>query len=289
MKPDIQLGLTFLNTHPVEAARILERFPAGKVARFLAQAKPKAAARILEELSRGFSAACLEVLDPAVAAGLFAGLHTQLQVNLLRQLDRSARDGFLSRLPPELAGTLQRLLPYSGETAGALMEPAVSSVPHFLLVRHALKRVKRARRGVKFYVYVTDDLGRLTGVVSLHELLNAPADKMVGEFMHAKVASISAGEPLQNVSRNPYWQRYHALPVTGDDGVLLGVLRQRKILAFLESRNHADLVHSGVNVLLLISEWLSVTLRYLVTTFLASGAAPVPSTTAKPSGSENHD
>ncbi|MGB5178418.1 MAG: hypothetical protein WBP44_06780, partial [Gammaproteobacteria bacterium] len=162
MNPHSRLGATFLRSQPAAAARVLEDFPAESAAQYLAVANPLTAKTVIEHFSPGFAASCLSTIEAQAAGQIFSLLLTDLQIMLLRQLDRETRESLLSVLRPEQAASLRRLLPYSEGTAGALMEAPLASVPEELSVREAVKRIKRIRRGMKFYVYVANAAGQLT-------------------------------------------------------------------------------------------------------------------------------
>lgn len=274
MNPLSRLGGAFLRDHPEAAAHVLEDFSADSVARYLGGAGKATALQILPHFTPGFAAAFLLASEPASAGALLMQLPADLQVTLLRQLEQPRREQLLETLTPEQGLALRRLLPYPDGTAGALMEASLASVPGELPVRHALKRVKRMRTGMKFYVYVTDPQGRLAGVLSLHELLNALPSSAVSQVMRTRVASLLAGEPLRSVVDNPYWQDFHALPVTDDNRILLGVIRHRRIRRLQEQLPQGGLVSGGLGTLVAIGELFSLSAGHLLGALISAGAAP---------------
>jgi magnesium transporter len=273
MKPHSRLGTAFLRGHPAAAAQVLEDFPAEIVAKFLAAADPDAAEHTIEYFTPAFSASFLSALEPAVAGRIFARLLPDFQVLLLRQLEQDKRESLLNELQSDLAARMRRLLPYPDGTSGAIMEAPLASVPQELSVRYALKRIRRIRRGMKFYVYVSNTRGQLVGVLTLHELLNAPPASTVGEVMHRHVVSLSPAEPLHAVFNSPYWQEFHALPVTDEDDVLLGVIRQKSVWRFQERSAQAGVVSDGVETFITVGELFAVTAGQLLTLLIATGSA----------------
>jgi magnesium transporter len=208
-----------------------------------------------------------------VAGRIFARLLPDFQVLLLRQLEQDKRESLLNELQSDLAARMRRLLPYPDGTSGAIMEAPLASVPQELSVRYALKRIRRIRRGMKFYVYVSNTRGQLVGVLTLHELLNAPPASTVGEVMHRHVVSLSPAEPLHAVFNSPYWQEFHALPVTDEDDVLLGVIRQKSVWRFQERSAQAGVVSDGVETFITVGELFAVTAGQLLTLLIATGSA----------------
>jgi len=271
VNPLSRLGAAFLKDQPAAAAGVLEDFPAESVARFLAAAGTVTAQRVMHYFTPGFAANCLLSAEPEAAGRMFAQLLPDFQVLVLRQLDHARRESLLLALPPELAAGLRRLLPYPEGTAGALMEATLASVRENVAVRHAVKRVKRMRRGMKFYVYATNQVGQLAGVLTLHELISAPPSTSIGEVMHTPVASLSPAEPVASVINNPYWQEFHALPVVDENRMLLGVIRQKNIRRYQEQAVQAGAVSGSLAALVAVGELFSISAAHMVETLVATG------------------
>lgn len=272
MNPLSRLGAAFLRDHPQDAAQVLEDYPAESVARFLTAASNATALQIVPHFSPAFTASYLLAAEPASGGALFAQLQPDYQITVLRQLERNKRDLLLNSLPPEQAVALRRLLPYADGTAGALMEASVASVPGELTVRQAIKRIKRMRRGMKFYIYVTNPQGQLAGVMTLHELINALPSSSVTHVMRTRVASLQAGEPLRSVINNPYWQDFHALPVIDENLFLLGVIRQKRIRRLQEQVPQSDTVSGGLSTLVAVSQLFSLSASHLLGALIATGS-----------------
>ncbi|MGB5427346.1 MAG: CBS domain-containing protein [Gammaproteobacteria bacterium] len=273
MNPHSRLGAIFLRSQPAAAARILEDFPAESAAQYLTVANPLTAKYVIEHFSPGFAASCLSAIEPQAAGQLFSLLLTDLQIMLLRQLDRGTRESLLSALRPDRAASLRRLLPYPEGTAGALMEAPLASVPEELSVREAVKRIKQIRRGMKFYVYVTTAVGQLTGVLTLHELISAPSAALVKQKMHRHIISLSPAQSILTVFNSPYWQEYHALPVTDENNMLLGVIRQKSMRRFQEASFHTGAVNNGLGTFVAVGELFAVTAGQLLATLIATGTS----------------
>lgn len=274
MNPYSRLSAAVLKNQPATAARVLENFPAETVARFLASTSDATSAQVLRHFTPGFAAGCLAALDPPPAGRILDLLTADHQIMLLRLLGPEQRDALLNTMQPDQAASIKRLLPYPDGTAGALMEAPLASVPEDLPVRHALRRIKRVRRGMKFYLYAIDATGRLTGVVSLHELLNALPTSTISEVMQRHVASLSPELSIDAVLDSPYWQDYHALPVTDEHNILLGVIRQKSLRRFQEQSVQTDAIGSSLGTAIAIGELFSVTAAQLLSELIAAGTSP---------------
>jgi len=273
MNPHSRLSATFLRNHPAAAARVLEGFPSASVAKILVTTSPVIAEHVIEQFTPGFAASCFLSIEPPAAGRIFTRLLPDYQVLLLRQLDGDKRELLLGELQPDQAASMRNLLPYPDGTAGALMEAPLASVPEELSIRDALRRIKRIQRGMKFYVYATNAKGQLTGVLTLHELINAQPATSISQVMHRDVASLSSSDSVQNVITNPYWHEYHALPVTDEDNALLGVIRQKSMRRFRDRSTQTGAISGGLEIFITVAELFSVTASHLLAASISTGTS----------------
>lgn len=273
MNPHTRLAAAFLKNHTVAAARILEDFPADQVGKHLTFQNAATAGQVLGNFSPVFAAACLAALEPAAASRLLTALTPDFQTLTLRQFEPDRREALLGQLEPEHALLLRRRLPYTRDTAGAIMEATLASVPDSLSVRNAIKRIRRLRHGMKSYIYAINTHGQLTGVLTLHELLVAPSARSIAQVMQRHVISLSPALPLHSVVNSPYWKEYHALPVADGHDTLLGVIRQKGLRRLQEQADPDTALHGGLGTLVSITEQFAVTAGQLLDNVLATGAS----------------
>jgi magnesium transporter len=91
-------------------------------------------------------------------------------------------------------------------------------------------------------VYVVDPVGRLRGLVPLTELLVSRDDRPLGELMQAETPSVRFDADQEHVATVAVENGLTAVPVTDDDGVLLGVVPARALVDVLR-REHEEDIH----------------------------------------------
>jgi magnesium transporter len=229
MDAETLLITAFMSEHPSEAARVMERLPAGEAAALLAGAPTQTGGEVLRRMSAFGAPGAAAAMHPKAAASLVAHIPLQDATALLRRLEPEAREAILAALPEEMRERAGLLLRYPEGTAGALMDPFVLVLPEDLTVGEALARTRRRARHVYFYIYVTDRSHRLAGVLDLRELLLANVSETLAGVMRANVAKISADTDISTVEAHPGWQEYDALPVVDERGVFLGAIRHRVV------------------------------------------------------------
>ena len=167
--------------HPADLADVAERCRASAVPTFLAALPGRArGADVLEYLDEELRAEVLEAMTARQAAELVtrddAGRSRRRRS---RSSTRSTPRRSSTRSRPRRAARREQLLAYDPDTAGGLMTTEFVSVSADTTVEEALGKVRAiARSGQReamYAIYTTDDEGRLAGVLSLRELLAAPA------------------------------------------------------------------------------------------------------------------
>ncbi len=96
-----------------------------------------------------------------------------------------------------------------------------------------------------YYLYVTDNAGRLVGVMSLRELLNAPEDDVVEAHMVTDAVTINADADPEWAADEIAERDFPAMPVVDDDGVLVGVLRTDNMIEVVEEEATEDILKSA--------------------------------------------
>lgn len=274
MNPHTRLSTAFLRTRPASAARVLENYPAEYTAKYLVAATPVTAQHVIENFTPGYAASCLLAIESSTTGQIFTRLPLDLQIILLRQLDRNKCETILGTVPSDLATSLRRQLPYPTGTAGALMEAPLASVPDSLTARDALKRIKRNKRGMKFYIYAVNQAGQLTGVLSLHELISASPGSIINQIMHKHIYSLSPAQSALTVFKSPYWQDYYALPVTDEDNVLLGIIRHKHLRRLQDQTVQTGALNEGLGAFIAAGELFSVTAEHVLSLLISLTSSP---------------
>ena len=148
----------------------------------------------------------------------------------------------LQRLPPDLARQIQKFLPpglqpaglaarldAKAETLGSiaeLMDQTLGIIPSGTTAVQAIERLRRMERPVDVtYLYVTDPRDRLIGLVVMRDLLLAPSDQVVDQFMLLKPFAFRADLPLGEALKAALRRHYPVYPVVDGYGRLLGQVR----------------------------------------------------------------
>jgi len=187
----------------------------------------------LRDLIRGIAIedlpAVLEEVEDDVAADVIQQLEPAEQVETLAALDRGEE--------------VAELLQYSHESAGGLMSRGFVALNEGISVQQAIDylRVLRPAAERAYYLYVTDNDGRLQGVVSIRDLLVSSPRTTLSEITQRDVHAVTTGTDQEEAAR--MLQRYNllAIPVVDEDGRLEGIMTADDLIDVLQEEATEDM------------------------------------------------
>jgi len=212
--------------HPADLATIIDQLAPRDRAGVLASLDDEAAADAIEEMEPDTQVEVLEDLEPARAADILEEMSPDDAADLVADLSESARDEILALMEREEAAEVRELLGYPEDTAGGIMTTEFVAVPATLTAAETIDRLRELEPDAEtiYYVYVTDDEGRLVGVLSLRDLIVAPPDTPISEVMIREPVAVGALADQDEVAEVVAHYNLLAVPVVDDEGRLAGIV-----------------------------------------------------------------
>ncbi|MBI2431551.1 MAG: magnesium transporter [Candidatus Hydrogenedentes bacterium] len=213
-----------------EAARAMTFLAEEDRQRLLLLLEPEDAADFIEELADAHGADIVEDLPTEQAAAIVDEMESHHRADLLAEMDEEDAEAILQHMDPEEAADARLLLQYDENTAGGIMATEFVAFPQDTRVADVLKELQAhaeeySDAGIQ-YVYVNSENGRLIGVVRLRDLVLAGPQRRLREIMISNpiyvLDSTPLNELLQLFDRYSFW----VVPVTNEDGVMVGVVRE---------------------------------------------------------------
>lgn len=233
------LSYAFLETHPADAARVLERLAPAAAAALLKSAPLRLAAPVLRQMLPLAGARCLEPLDDSETAGLLRGVGVQAGVALLRYIGADRRARLLTQLPTALTLAYELLLGYPEGTVGAWMDPRALALPADMSCGESLERVRQADESLIADPFVIDRNQRLLGYVELADLLRAHEATPLTRLLRASPHRLPAQALLAGLREHPGWREASTLPVVEHGDRLVGALTHAALQRALALEPHA--------------------------------------------------
>jgi magnesium transporter len=229
--------------HPADLARVLPQITAQQRSTIVeVLMKLRKAGATLSEIPGAQLRDILNDLDDSVVVEVVKRLPPDDAVDLIQDLPEERSSRILNGLNISEATELRELLLYSPESAGGLMTTEFFSLQESDTTESAVKslRVHGSDQGM-YYLYVTDQEGRLKGLVTLHQLLLSSPATPIKDFMNEQVYTVNPKVPQEEAARMIAHYNLIALPVVDDVGVMLGVITIDDIVDVIQEEATEDI------------------------------------------------
>ncbi|HEV8516260.1 MAG TPA: CBS domain-containing protein [Candidatus Limnocylindrales bacterium] len=212
--------------HPADLAGIIDELAPRDRAGILATLDDEIAADAIEEMEPDTQVEVMEDLAPERAADILEEMSPDDAADLIADLSDTARDRILPLMEREEAEEVQELLGYPEDSAGGIMTTEYIGIPATLKASETIDRLRELEPDAEtiYYVYVVDEAGKLVGVLSLRDLIVAPADAVVRDFMLGEPVALGVLADQEEVARVVARYNLLAVPVVDDEGRLVGIV-----------------------------------------------------------------
>ena len=192
-----------------------------------------------ELLIRGFSDNELkEVLDE---------LYVDDAVDIVEEMPANVVRRILSNVDPEMRQSINQILRYPENSAGAWMTTEYVSLRPSMTVEEAILRIRR--QGVDketiYTCYVTKDR-TLMGIVTVKDLLLAEDDEMlISDLMETDLISVTTHTDQEEVARIFSKYDFIALPVVDKENRMVGIVTVDDAIDVMEEETTEDIELMG--------------------------------------------
>lgn len=236
-----ELPQLFAALLPADLADAISQLPQTEQLRVVQTLSPIALALVLEEMDQDDAAFVLRQMPFAIAIAAVNEMPSDDAADLLAELSPELREKLLLELDEQ--ATLRRLLTYDENSSGGIMATEFLAVRAHWSSDQALAAVRRdaAQADAAYYVYVTDRVNKLLGVLSLRELVLAPPNTPIAEIMHEHPVTVRPDDDQEKVAA--LFRHYHllALPVVNDAQIIQGVITGDDILEVVDEEATEDI------------------------------------------------
>ncbi len=184
----------------------------------------------------------LKEMDPSYVASMLEEMYTDDAVDILNELDNKDRESYLEMMDSDTVEEINELLAYAEYTAGAIMTTEYVSVLESSTVRSAMAVLRREAPDAEtiYYLFVVDDKHRLTGVLSLRDLIIADEDELIQHVMSDRVVSVELTADQEEVAIIMKDYNFLALPVVNENQVLQGIITVDDIIDVIDEEASDD-------------------------------------------------
>ena len=232
---------------PVDIAEAIEDLPESmQVIAFRLLSKAEAI-EVYEYLDSSVQQSLIEEFKRQEVLEIVGKMSPDERVKLFDELPAKVVRQLLAQLSPGERQATALLLGYEEDTAGRIMTPEYISLKDSLTVDQALVRIRSLAKAseIIYYLYVTDASRRLTGIVSLRELVLSSAETTLGAIMTRDVVSVFTDTDQEEVAKTIQRYDFLALPVVDRENRLVGVVTVDDVIDIIEREATEDIYALG--------------------------------------------
>lgn len=236
------LNQAYLRLHPVDAMRTVNRLSSKEVIKLMLIQSASEMVALWDRLNIGMAAAVLpQLADKHVKQIIQRGdpVHT---ARVLMQLNTEQRERCMAYASSSRQRELISLVQYPQGSAGALMDPRFLPLHETLTVREALLRIRKQKARFTRQLYLTDDQGRLQGMVEVHKLAFNDGAAKLADLSQPVPAAVPATATREEVVAQLEQHRITDLPVVDIAGRLIGIIRYDALMAVVREESSVDMV-----------------------------------------------
>lgn len=248
---DVKLSVshkTLDDMHPADIADIIEQLDPRLRGRVFAQLDDEQRADTMAELDDDEMAAeLMGSMDETDASRMLSQMDPDDAAELVSELDYDKAEKLLRLMGVQEQKAVRQLLGYRENTAGRIMTSEVASLSEDALVIDAINLIKDMGDDYDAvrYVYLNDDEGNLTGLVTLNQLVISDDDTPLSKLSREDLVVASPEDDQEDVAEDIAKYDLLAMPVVADDGHLLGNVTVDDALDVLEEEHAEDLQIAG--------------------------------------------
>ena len=232
-------------SHPADVADHLENLSLEKQVCLLSALPVEEAAEALAELEEHTRVELLENLDPDKAASIVAEMSPDDAADILDELDADHSIVLLSKLESEDAEEIRNLMAFDPETAGGVMNTEIIILDSDITADQAIRQIRAEieDKEIPYYAYIVTTDDRLSGVLSLRDLLVCPPGMALRDALgDQELITVTFDKKREEVARLIGHYNLMALPVVDYENRLLGVISHDDVIDIINELASEDML-----------------------------------------------
>ena len=254
-------------THPADMALIFRYFNDVEQDTIFTMMKPsEETVEFLNELDESITIRIVENETPDRIASILEKASSNEQAYLMGLVDQEYATSVIVLFQAEEQEELEEMMAYPEDSAGILMYTDVFTLNENTHAQDAIVALQDQEEAeMVFYLYAVDNEGRLTGVVSLRDLVTTPSDTMLKDIMVRKVHAVRPETDQEEVAQIVSQYNFLAVPVVDAEEQLLGIVTVEDVVDVIREEATEDflkMVGAGEDrEILLKSSWENARMR----------------------------
>ena len=217
--------------HPVDLADILEELDGDQRIAVFKELEPEQASETLEEVEPRVQRELIRSMEKRQAAQLIETRSPAQAAVILAALPSAEAGELLQMINKDSAIKIQNIIDHHDENILLFSTQKFIKMPASTKVDEVLTDFRQIARNmdVIMYVYVTDKLDTLKGIVDFRELLAAEPEQLLKEIMVENIISLNPEDTLNDAVAMFARYDFRAIPILDAENKLLAVVSSKDI------------------------------------------------------------
>lgn len=231
-----------------DLAEMVSRLEPPNRARFFEKIHDEKSTEVFQLLDLALQKDIIEAVSNMRVAAIINDMEPDNRTALLETLPQNATRQLLSFLRPRERKQAQRLLDFPKDSVGRLMTPDFLAIKQEWNVERVLDFIRRNGEDKETLndIYVVDDRGRLVDDIGIRDFLLSPLDRVTEDIMDRQFTSLPANAPEEEaIQAFKKYSSRTALPVTDEEGYLLGIVTIDDVMDLAERETTEDIHKLG--------------------------------------------
>lgn len=200
------------------------------------------AADVFANFDREQQQAIIRSSTDAEIKAIMDELYFDDKVDMLEEMPSNVVNSLLKYSAPEERNLINQFLKYPENSAGSLMTIEYVSLKKEMTIEESFRKIKREGidKETIYTLYVTDDYRRLIGILSLRELIVAPAETKISELMRSEVVYVHTHDDQEDVANIFRKYGFEAIPVVDNEKRIVGIITYDDIIDIIEAETNED-------------------------------------------------
>ena len=201
------------------------------------------AAETLSELDIEIAVPLIQTLPEEQSGAIFKEMSDDDRAEIIAQLPDEFARQILNQLGAVESQDVETLLSYPEDSAGRIMTTEFFALRDATTATEAIEIIRRRGEEAEtvFYIYVTDPLGRLTGIVSLRKLILTQPDTQLKDIMSTNVVKVDIHTDQELVAQQVERYNILAIPVVDESDILVGIITVDDIIDVIRDEATEDI------------------------------------------------
>ena len=237
--------ITLLSTlHPADIADLIDALEADQKKKLFGLLDIQTASDVISEIDGISRELILKDIPNERLTRIVDDMESDDATDLIADLPEDKAQKILAQIKKRDSEEVKKLLKYSEDTAGGIMQAELVSVDESLKVHEAIERIRAQAKKVENFqnIFVTTKNNRLVGVVSLKDLILAKPEALISEVMNPKPIRVTIDIDQEEVADIFKKYDFISLPVVDEGNRLVGQILVDDIIDVFEEEASEDIL-----------------------------------------------